>query len=56
MSQTMLEQILNTFRITEVYFGSDGFRIYTPEELDEAQLGYSRHPDGTDLTGQDEGE
>lgn len=56
MSQTKLEQILNSFHITVVYFGSDGFRIYTPEELDNAQLGYSRHPDGTVLTGQNEGD
>lgn len=56
MSQAMLEKTLNTFRITEVYFGGDGFRIYTPQELDQAQLGYSRHPNGTDLTGQNEGD
>src|SRR5512139_4289849 len=56
MSQTKLEHLLGTFHITEVYFGSEGFRIYTPEELEKAQLGYSKHPDGKDLTGQDEGD
>lgn len=56
MKHTMLEKTLNTFRITEVYFGGDGFRIYTPEELGQAQLGYSRHPNGTDLTGKNDGD
>src|SRR5512139_2763338 len=56
MSHSKLCSLLNFFGITEVYFGCDGFRIYTPEELEKAQVGYSRHPDGTDLTGEAEGD
>lgn len=56
MSNVDLENLLKIFDVTEVYFGSDGFRIYAPKELSEAQIGYSQHPDGTDLTGQEDGD
>lgn len=56
MVHTNVEELLKSFRITEVYFGSEGFRVYTPEELEKAQVGYAKHPDGTDLTGQEEGD
>jgi hypothetical protein len=55
MPHNRLEDLLGNSRITEVYFGSEGFRIYTPAELEKGQHGYSIHPDGTDLTGQGEG-
>lgn len=56
MSQTNLERLLEDFGITEAYFGGEGFRIYAAGELHEAQLGYSRHPDGADLTGPNDGD
>jgi hypothetical protein len=54
MPHQVLEDLLEKSRVTEVYFGGEGFRIYTPAELEEGQRGYSIHPDGTDLTGQGE--
>ena len=56
MSYPALEKTLQEFGLTEVYFGPEGFRINTGEELPQAQLGYARHPDGADLTGAGEGD
>jgi hypothetical protein len=55
MSTDKLKALLSQFEMREVCFGSEGFHIYTPDELAKAQLGYSAHPDGTDLTGTGEG-
>lgn len=56
MSHENLENLLKEFALTEVYFGGEGFRICAVEELPEAQLGYSKHPNGTDLTGKNAGD
>ncbi len=41
---------------TAFYFGALGFALEPREGLAQAQIGYSRHPDGSDLTGSAEGE
>lgn len=56
MSQKNVERLLNEFALTEIYFGSEGFRICKIPELPEAQLGYAKHPNGNDLTGENEGD
>lgn len=56
MPPGMLSKMLSEFGLTEVYFGPSGFRIHAGGDLQEAQLGYARHPNGSDLTGVSEGE
>ncbi len=38
------------------YFGALGFALEPREALPEAQLGYGTHPDGSDLSGSEEGD
>lgn len=40
----------------EISLGYSGITLYASDDLHEAQLGYSRLPDGTSLTGQDPGD
>jgi hypothetical protein len=49
-------KILKKYNLGEIYFGSSGFTIFKENELEKAQLGYATHPDGTDLTGSNEGD
>tara|TARA_R110002167_G_C12455313_1_gene632188 strand:+ start:250 stop:765 length:516 start_codon:yes stop_codon:yes gene_type:complete len=51
-----LEHELKKYNLSEVYFGSQGFIISSVDELENEQLGYSKHPDGTDLTGINHGD
>ena len=51
-----LEYLLSCNIITEVFFGSQGFSIVDHKRLNEIQLGYSRHPDGTELSGEESGD
>lgn len=39
----------------DIGFDCGGITLYAAEELDEAQLGYARHPDGTSLVGSEPG-
>ncbi|MCL1036105.1 hypothetical protein L2750_02905 [Shewanella submarina] len=49
-------KLLNCAGVTQVWFGSRGFDVATESGLEDMQLGYSRHPDGSDLTGTGEGD
>ncbi len=51
-----LNRILREYELSEIFFGSQGFLIYVPEDLEKEQLGYSVHPDGSDLTGSKTGD
>lgn len=51
-----VETLLSEFALSEVYFGSEGYRIFLPAELAKAQNGYARHPNGTSLTGEKPGD
>lgn len=52
----LLESILDNNHISEVYFGCQGLNIIQSNNLTEIQLGYSTHPDGSDLCGENEGD
>lgn len=41
--------------ITEAFFGSNGFSIADEVSIKELQLGYGVHPDGSDLSGPNQG-
>lgn len=56
MYQDRIFEMLTDFGLTDISFGSQGFRIFLPEEILEGQLGYSMHPDGTDLTDANDGD
>lgn len=47
---------INLMGIKEVFFGSNGVSIADESSIKDLQLGYSVHPDGTDLSGQNEGD
>lgn len=49
-------KLLDEFQLKDVYLGSQGFHVFPPEKLQKAQLGYASHPNGSDLTGRDEGD
>lgn len=42
--------------INEVFFGASGFSLANEASIKELQIGYSVHPDGTDLTGSNDGD
>lgn len=42
--------------LKEVFFGSSGFSIADEDSIKDLQLGYSVHPDGSDLSGSNEGD
>jgi hypothetical protein len=50
------KDLLNQAPVTLVALGSQGIVLFNPEKLDEFQVGYSIHPNGTDLTGSDHGD
>ena len=51
-----LVSALDEFVHREVGLGSVSIQVCSASELDEMQLGYSRHPNGHDLTGSEEGD
>jgi hypothetical protein len=51
-----IEEVLRTIPFQSINFGDMTVHIYPPEQLHEAQLGYSIHSDGTSLTGDEEGD
>jgi len=53
---TTLKNILDKNQVTEIYFGCHGFNLIKSNQIDEMQLGYSVHPDGSDLCGTNEGD
>jgi len=56
MTSNNLTSILNEYNVKDIFFGSQGFHIYNISDLDSAQLGYSKHPDGDDLTSTKKGD
>lgn len=52
----ILRSILDDNSISEVFFGNHGLNIIQSSQIDEMQLGYSIHPDGSDLCGTNEGD
>lgn len=54
--ESELKILLRKFNLKSVCFGPAEFNIYGENCLDQAQLGYSRHPNGRDLTGNSEGD
>ena len=56
MKYPKLKNELKKHNLFEVYFGSEGFIICGADDLEKQQLGYSKHPDGTDLTGANDGD
>lgn len=56
MDPDRVYELLSDFELADVYFGSEGFRIFSTSEIPDGQLGYARHPDGSDLTGIHEGD
>ncbi|MBI3651959.1 MAG: hypothetical protein HY231_13145 [Acidobacteria bacterium] len=51
-----IEAALRTVPFQSVSLGYVTVHIYSPEQLDEAQLGYAIHPDCTPLTGNKNGD
>lgn len=54
-----MQEIIDAIKsrgLKEVYFGSNGFSIADVSSINDIQLGYRVHPDGTDLTGSNEGD
>lgn len=54
-----MHEILETIKsksLKEVFFGSSGFSIADEASIKDLQLGYSVHPDGSDLSGSNEGD
>ena len=47
---------LSRFKKQEVSFGYTGIKLFAPEEINEAQLGYSVHPNGESLVGNEDGD
>ncbi len=48
--------LLKSKNLKEVFFGSHGFNLADETSFKDLQLGYSLHPDGSDLTGSNEGD
>ena len=48
-----LASLLSSNIISEVFIGSQGFSIVDHKRLNEIQHAYSRHSDGTDLSGEE---
>lgn len=53
--QEIIEAIKSK-NLKEVFFGSNGFSIADEGSIKDIQLGYSVHPDGSDLSGTNEGD
>jgi len=53
--QEIIEAIKSK-NLKEVFFGSNGFSIADEGSIKDLQLGYSVHPDGSDLSGTNEGD
>jgi hypothetical protein len=54
-----VQEIIETIKsknLKEVFFGSNGFRIADEASINDLQLGYSVHPDRSDLRGSNEGD
>lgn len=54
-----MQEIINAIKLRglkEVYFGANGFSIANESSINDLQLGYSIHSDGTDLAGSNEGD
>ncbi|WKE67103.1 hypothetical protein PVT67_07670 [Gallaecimonas kandeliae] len=54
-----MQKIIDAIKLSglkEVYFGANGFSIADENSINDLQLGFSLHPDGTDLTGSNEGD
>ena len=49
-------EAIRSSKIKDVFFGSRGFSLCDESNINELQLGYSIQPDGSDLTGEDEGD
>ena len=53
--QEIIEAIKSK-NLKEVFFGSNGFSIADEGSIKDLRLGYSVHPDGSDLSGTNEGD
>ena len=49
-------EVIKSKNFKEVFFGSNGFSIVDEASINNLQLGYSVHPDGSDLSGSNEGD
>jgi hypothetical protein len=49
-------RLLETVSPDDVEFGAGGIGLYSADALDEAQVGYGVHPDGTPQTGAGDGD
>ncbi len=49
-------EVIKSKNLKEVFFGSNGFSIADEGSIKDLQLGYSVHPDGSDLSGTNEGD
>jgi hypothetical protein len=49
-------EAIKSKNLKEVFFGSSGFNIADEASIKDLQLGYSVHPDGSDLSGSSEGD
>lgn len=51
-----ITEAIKSKNLKEVFFGSQGFSIANETSIKNLQLGYSVHPDGSDLSGPNEGD
>ena len=49
-------EVIKSKNFKEVFFGSNGFSIVDEASINNLQLGYSVHPEGSDLSGSNEGD
>jgi len=49
-------ELISSLPATEVSFGAGGIRLFTDNELEEGQVGYSVDPNGSSLCGEEDGE
>lgn len=55
MDSSRIKQLLPPI-VTTYYFGSAGFALESRDTFEQCQVGYRKHPDGSDLTGVDDGD
>jgi len=56
ISMHRIIEIVKSKNIKEAFFGSHGFNIADEASIEELQIGYGIHPDGSDLSGSNEGD